>query len=139
MKPLLFVLLGFLGLALLGGCRPPDVGGAQNSSQNAAQDPEGVRVSLELPETPAIGPAELLVYVLESNEGVADAQVTVTGHMTHAGMEPVIADAVESEPGLYRTQDFAFDMAGDWLLTAEVTLPSGDRATADVPLTVPGS
>lgn len=132
MKPIISVL--FLCL-LLSGCRPPDAGGTQDGTQN----PEGVRVSLELPDAPEVGPAELRVYVLQGNGAVSDAQVTVTGNMTHAGMEPVIAEATESEPGLYLTQAFNFDMAGDWLLTADVTLPDGSRASDDVPVTVPGS
>jgi hypothetical protein len=42
--------------------------------------------------------------------------------MTHAGMEPVITEATATENGLYQTEDFAFTMAGDWILQAEVTL-----------------
>lgn len=95
-------------------------------------------MSLELPEAPAVGPAEVLVYLLDGTAGVSGAQVTVTGNMTHAGMEPVIAEAVEREPGLYAVPDFDLNMAGDWLLTADVTLPDGERASTDRPITVPG-
>ncbi|ADI14013.1 conserved hypothetical protein [Truepera radiovictrix DSM 17093] len=120
--------------APLSACRPPEAASGAGSVQN----PPGVRVSLELPNPPAVGPAEVLVYVLDGSEGVSEAQVTVTGNMTHAGMEPVIAEAQELEPGLYSVPDFDLNMAGDWLLTAEVTLPDGARASADRPISVPG-
>ena len=77
-----------LALVLLAACRPPE-----GSSQGAG-DASGVRVSLELPQAPAVGPATVRVYLLSpDNEGVSDATVTVTGTMTHAGMEPVVAEA----------------------------------------------
>lgn len=124
-----FVLL----LVLLAACRPPEgrTQGAANSS--------GVRVSLELPQAPAVGPATVRVYLLSpDNQGVAEATVTVTGTMTHAGMEPVVAEATPTESGVYETEGFEFDMAGDWLLEAEVTLTDGGTARAERPVTVPG-
>jgi hypothetical protein len=47
--------------------------------------------------------------------------------MTHAGMVPVVADAPEVEDGVYRSDGFAFDMAGDWIITVDVTHPDGRR------------
>lgn len=119
-------------LILLVGCRPPD-----NTGRGAADADSSVRVQLEAPATPKVGPADVRVYVLGAdNAAVTGAEVTVTGTMTHAGMEPVISDAPESENGLYTTDGFAFDMAGDWVLQAEVTLPGGAEASGDLPLTV---
>ena len=123
-------------LFILVGCRPPE-----NTEQAAsgAETQEGVRVSLELPAEPAVGPAEIRVYLLGGdNEAVSGASVTVTGTMTHAGMEPVITEAVLAEEGLYRTKGFNFNMAGDWLLEAEVTLPNGSEVTEERAVTVPG-
>lgn len=123
-------------LIVLAGCRPPE------SSGGAADDAEsntGVRVSLELPQEPAVGPAEVRVYLLGSdNEAVSGAAVTVTGTMTHAGMEPVITEATPTEGGLYQTQDFAFTMAGDWLLQAEIRLADGSETGDELAVTVPG-
>ena len=122
-------------LILLVGCRPPESTGAASS----AGGEDGVRVSLELPAEPAVGPAEVRVYLLGGDNGaVSDAAVTVTGTMTHAGMEPVIAEAVSTEEGLYVAKDFNFNMAGDWILQAEVTLPDGSEAGDGLSVTVPG-
>ena len=124
-----FVLL----LVLLAACRPPE-GGAQG-----AGNVSGVRVSIELPERPAVGPATVRVYLLGAdNEAVTDAAVTITGTMTHAGMEPVIAEAVPTANGIYETEAFVFDMAGDWLLEAEAELADGSEAQGERPVTVPG-
>jgi len=128
-------LLPLLLLGLLVGCRPPGEG-AQNASGGAAQ---GITVRTELASEPAVGPAEVNVYVLRDNAAVSGAEVVVTGDMTHAGMEPVTAPAPEVETGLYRTEGFEFNMAGDWLLTTEVTLPDGTEVTDEVPVTVPGN
>ena len=66
-------------LILLVGCRPPENTGAASS----AGGENGVRVSLELPAEPAVGPAEVRVYLLGGDNGaVSDAAVTVTGTMT---------------------------------------------------------
>lgn len=122
-------------LLMLASCRPPD-----RSSSGAAEGSGDVRVRLEAPSEPAVGPAEIRVYLLGSdNEAVTDADVSVTGTMNHAGMEPVIVEASEREDGLYETEDFAFSMAGDWILLAEVTLPDGSEAEGETALTVPGN
>lgn len=121
-------------MILLVGCRPPENTGAASS----AGSEDGVRVSLELPAEPAVGPAEVRVYLLgDDNSAVADAAVTVTGTMTHAGMEPVITEAVPAEKGLY-VVEFNFNMAGDWILQAEVSLPDGSEVTEERAVTVPG-
>jgi hypothetical protein len=119
-------------LVLLVGCRPPE-----NTGRGAADTPSDVRVRLEAPGNPTVGPADVRVYLLGAdNEAVTDATVTVTGTMTHAGMEPVISDTAAPEDGLYTTEDFTFTMAGDWLLQAEANLPDGSSATGELPLTV---
>lgn len=122
-----------LVLVLLAACRPPE-GNARGAGSSS-----GVRVSIELPDAPAVGPATVRVYLLgQDNEAVTDATVTVTGTMTHAGMEPVVAEAVPTENGVYETEAFVFDMAGDWLLEAEAELSGGGEAQDERPVTVPG-
>ena len=97
-------------------------------------------MSLELPQKPKIGPAPVRVYLLgANNKAVTGATVTVTGLMTHAGMEPVITEAPATENGLYQTKDFDFNMAGDWILQADVTLPDGGEVRKELSVTVPGS
>lgn len=125
-----------VSLILMVGCRPPESPEQATGSNGGDAD---IRVSLELPQEPAVGPAEVRVYLLSpDNEAVADASVTVTGTMTHAGMEPVITEATPTEEGLYQTQDFEFTMAGDWLLQAEVTLTDGGEVSDELAVTVPG-
>ena len=81
------------------------------------------------PPAPAIGPATLAVTLDDAaGKPVAGAKVRLEGHMTHAGMAPVFADAVEARdtPGLYAIA-FTFTMEGDWILLVSVTLPDGAR------------
>lgn len=128
-------LIGSIGLfVMLIGCQPPN-----NAGRGGAETSNTVQVSLELAGEPEVGPAQVRVHLLKNNAVVTDAEVNVTGIMTHAGMEPVISQASATENGLYQTQDFAFDMAGDWLLQAEVTLPNGSEASDELAVTVPGS
>ncbi|NBC96700.1 MAG: hypothetical protein GVY27_10135 [Deinococcus-Thermus bacterium] len=105
--------------ALLVGCRGPGAGATAGTSN------EGATVDVELPPDPAVGPAAVTVRVAREGAPLEGADVEVTGDMTHAGMVPVVAAASEVEPGVYRTDAFAFDMAGDWIVTAEVDLPDG--------------
>ena len=44
--------------------------------------------------------------------------------MSHAGMAPVFAEAKEIEPGRYQS-NMELTMAGDWHVSARVTLPDG--------------
>lgn len=146
------ILTGAL-LFVLSACRPPDnadvVRGSdanQTNQTNAAPDapendaPEnGVRVFTEVVGEPALGAQAVRVYILQENAAAEEATVQVTGDMTHAGMEPVISEAVQLEPGLYETQDFSFTMSGDWFITADVTLASGETASDVISLTVPGN
>ncbi len=128
---------GILLLVLLAACRPPEPSSASAGNTGTTG---GLRVRLELSEKNAVGPAPVRVYLLGGdNQAVTDAQVSVTGTMTHAGMEPVTTQAVPTEAGLYQAQDFAFTMAGDWILQADVTLTDGSEAQSELNVTVPGN
>lgn len=116
-------------------CRGPGPS-ASGGSASAASDDGGLEIVLVLPSAPTVGPAELSVRVLEGGDPVEGAEVEVTGDMTHAGMTPVIADAPEEEPGRYRTTSFEFSMAGDWVVTADVSLDDGRSASAEAATTV---
>lgn len=137
MRYLAVLLLVFLTVSL-SACRPPEPSGA--GATGGAGNADGIKVSLELPQKPAIGPAPVRVYVLGGdNKAVKGATVSVTGIMTHAGMEPVITEATPTENGLYQTKNFTFNMAGDWIVQADVTLPDGSEAQDELSVTVPGS
>ena len=130
------VLLG--ALCLLAGCRPSENSAASSSTTTTSTAaPDGVQIRIEADGALALGEVPLVVYLLEDGAGVSGATVELTGDMTHAGMVPVIAEATEAEPGLYRAETFEFTMAGDWIITADVELPGGERETAELPVSVP--
>lgn len=119
------------------GCRPPEnnrVGATP--TETTAQ--EGLRVRIEPSET-RLGPVSVDVFILDDADGVTGARVRLSGDMTHAGMVPVVSTAQEQEPGLYRAEAFEFTMAGDWVITAEITLADGTRLVHDTRVTVPGN
>ncbi len=89
--------------------------------------------------TPAAGKetATLVVQVTDRDGApVTDATVALEGDMNHAGMVPVIADAVTDDAdgvadGRY-TLPFRFTMLGDWILTVTVTRDDGSTATRTI-------
>lgn len=95
-----------------------------------------MQVTWEIADEPRVGPANLVVRVMRDGAPVTGASVEVTGDMTHAGMVPVIAKAPMTEPGTYVTQNFVYDMAGDWVLTAEINLEDGLTVTNSTATTV---
>ena len=115
-------------IVALVGCRP----GPQQSSGS------GLQITVEVGGTPKLGNTPLTVLVERDGGPIPGAEVRVTGDMTHAGMVPVLRDTVETEPGVYRAADFEFTMAGDWIITADVKLPGGDRATGELRVGVSG-
>lgn len=126
-----------LALLLIGlsSCRPSSNEAAAGGGSATAQDAH--TVTAELVGTARLGEVQVRVRVLEGNEAVNAARVTVTGDMTHAGMTPVVAEAEPQGDGVYLTQDFAFGMAGDWILTIEAVYPDGSKATKNLAASVP--
>ncbi len=57
--------------------------------------------------------------------------------MTHAGMQPVLADAGSGADGVYPA-DFEWTMSGDWVVTVTAALPDGRTALRRFDLTVTG-
>lgn len=110
-------------------CRPPT-----NETSGGTSDALQIEFGVDL--EPGIGITPISVRIVQEGRAVAGASVEITGDMTHAGMMPVIREAVEVEPGLYRADTFEFTMAGDWFLTAEVVLSDGRRVSEILPLSV---
>lgn len=135
-------LAAIAALAVLGlvACRPPEpttTYGGGTAAAGPAGTEEGLRVRLEV-EGDAVGPAPVTVHVLDGSQGVSGAEVEVQGDMSHAGMQPVIVVAAESEAGVYRAEGFAFTMAGDWFVTATVETADGREASEETFVTVRG-
>jgi hypothetical protein len=123
-----------LSLLLLGlaACRPPDTTRTLSNGQS-----QGITVAIAPVSSPRIGEMPITVTVRHGDTPITDATVEVTGDMTHAGMVPVISSTQLTEDGSYQTTEFSFTMAGDWILIAEVRLPSGERLQAERPVNVP--
>lgn len=115
----------FLMLFILVGC--------QGSGQAGGGDNADVQIALQpLPQE------DVLVVVLSNADGtpITDATVAVEGNMNHAGMAPVLADAVADDAdgnadGHYRLP-FTFTMLGDWILTVTVTQADGGSFRRDL-------
>lgn len=115
-------------LFIVTACKP--------QNQSSAKLPDGVKVQIEVGETPTTGNLPISVYVLKDNQAVAGATVTVTGNMTHAGMTPVVATAKETEAGLYVADPFVIEMAGDTVVTADISLSDGSKFSVNKAFTV---
>jgi hypothetical protein len=114
---------------LLTACRPP-------SGSSSSTVPEDIKVQVEVGDNPMTGNLPVSVFILKGNEGVSGATVEITGNMTHAGMEPVIEIAAESEAGLYLADPFVIEMPGDTVVTADITLQDGTKFSVDKAFTV---
>ncbi len=83
-----------------------------------------------------MGPATLLVRLSDaSGAPVEGAGISLKGDMSHAGMQPLLADAAEAAAGVYQAQ-WTWSMAGDWFVTATATLPDGRTLVRRFDLTV---
>lgn len=101
-----------LGALLLGACGRP----APSADLDAA---------FALPDAPALGrPAAVAVVLSEKGAPVTGARAKFVADMTHPGMVPVVAPAVEAAPGRYEGT-LEWTMAGDWSVLLEATLPDG--------------
>ena len=79
------------------------------------------------PPSPIVGPATLTVTLRDSSgSAVTGAKVRLEGHMSHPGMTPIVAEAVERTPGIYLVP-FSFAMPGDWVLIVSATPSDGAR------------
>jgi hypothetical protein len=109
---------------------------ACRGSSATAQGSEKVQIELTLLTEKATGPATIEV-TLHTPDGkpVDGAQVAVRGDMNHAGMKPVLATTQSEGDGRYVTEDFRFTMGGDWIITADVVLPGGEKVSRTVDIT----
>jgi hypothetical protein len=80
-----------------------------------------------------VGPATIRFTLTDTLSGqpVTNAAVQVEGNMTHPGMAPVQAEAIEVAPGDYEAP-LDFTMEGDWYLLFDIRLPDGQTLTRQV-------
>jgi hypothetical protein len=92
--------------------------------------PPAVTVEHEIsPEPTRVGPATIVLKLIDAaGKPVRGAHIAIEADMSHAGMSPVFAEAMEKEPepGRYRAH-LEFPMAGDWVILLHVTLPDGKK------------
>ena len=123
MKRLAILLLFAL---LLAGCR--------QSAQTATAE---IGIDLRA-ETLTTGETTLIVTLTDANgQPVSAQQVEVRGDMTHAGMQPVLAESSEGENGVYEVP-FEWTMSGDWIVTIKATMADGTVAEERFDLAVTG-
>jgi hypothetical protein len=132
------IVLVAAALALLAACKPGDQGSGNAARQAGGSTAGGLTAagsSRSVSDT-VVGGGVVEVTLKDGDALVEGAAVEVHGDMTHAGMAPVIAAALEVEPGLYRTEVFGFTMAGDWIITAQAKAQDGRTAKAEAFVTV---
>jgi hypothetical protein len=114
-----------LVLTAVAGCGPRETTGTS---------PPDPFVTLELiPSPPVVGQPTRADLVLRDGAGrpLRGAALQVEGHMTHPGMAPLIAQAVERADGTY-TANLTATMAGDWIFVVTGELPGGERIRREV-------
>lgn len=95
----------------------------------AANDESGISIIESIAPQPVRARTETISFRLtnESHQPVAGARVQVEGDMSHPGMAPVFADAIEIAPGDYRA-NLNFTMGGDWVVLFHITLSDGRKS-----------
>ncbi len=111
-----WALLLLAGAPLLAdtGCRRP------------ANDADGISIIESIAPQPVRARTETISFRLTngSHQPVPGARVQVEGDMSHPGMAPVFADALEIAPGDYRA-NLNFTMGGDWVVLFHINLSDG--------------
>ena len=75
------------------------------------------------PQPPRVGQVRVtLALTDDSGKAITRAGLSLEGYMSHAGMKPVAASVVESEPGRY-VSVIDLSMAGDWVFIVHIKLP----------------
>jgi hypothetical protein len=108
--------------------------GCRQSAQTATAD---LDIDLRA-ETLTTGETTLFVTLRDTNGQPVSAQkVEVRGDMTHAGMQPVLAESSEGDSGTYEVP-FEWTMSGDWIVTVKATMSDGSVAEERFDLSVTG-
>lgn len=97
-------------------------------------DDSPIELTLQEEHTPhQVGPATIRFSLTDTLMGqpVAKAEIHVEGNMTHPGMAPSQAEAIELAPGDYEAA-LDFSMQGDWYLLFDIRLPDGQTLTRQV-------
>ena len=124
-----FFLLLIIATGLLSAC-----GRIQNGQTEST---DAIRIDLTVePAQPSVGPAKLVVRLTnDKGQPINNATLDIEGNMTHAGMTPVLAQAVGGQNGRYEVP-FEWTMGGDWIVTVKATLDDGRVSSGEFPVVV---
>lgn len=112
-------LLTIVIFGLLSAC------GGRNSAQTNTKNYD---ISVEAGST-TVGKTDLMVTVKDQNgSAINNANVSIKGDMSHAGMQPVLGESSSATDGVY-TIPYEWTMAGDWFVTINVTFSDGSTVT----------
>ncbi|MEM7797761.1 MAG: FixH family protein [Chloroflexota bacterium] len=104
------LLLLSISLFALAGCR----------QSNQPDQLEALQIGIVSPLfPPLVGEDTVRIKVLDANDQpIDDLALNLKGDMTHAGMEPVLSEAIPMGEGIYEVP-FEWTMGGDWILTVD--------------------
>jgi hypothetical protein len=106
-------------------------------SQEPGTDELAVTLAVT-PDPPVVGPATLVITLKDAaGSPVNDALLNVKGDMSHAGMQPVLAEVEGGVDGVYEVP-FRWTMGGDWFVTVDATLADGRTLSRRFDLNVSG-
>lgn len=127
---MVWLVLAALVMVSLAGCQ-------RASQQEAVDQAPEIAALLTIDPNPAVvGPANLSVQLTDaSGAPIEGATVSLKGDMSHAGMQPVLADAAETAAGGYEAR-WVWTMSGDWFVTVTAALPGGRTLVRRFDMTV---
>jgi hypothetical protein len=96
--------------------------------RSAAGSSGGISIAESIAPQPVhTGTGTILFQLTDAaHQPVSGARVQVEGDMSHPGMAPAFADALEIAPGSYKAQ-LNFTMGGDWVVLFHIELSDGRR------------
>lgn len=125
--------IGLVAVTFIAGIWLPACGRIQQSQ--SSDDAIAIEMVVE-PAQPRVGPANLVFTVTDkAGRPVNDAILEVEGNMIHAGMSPVSTHATTNKDGRY-TVPLEWTMAGDWIVTVNVSLADGQKFVREFPVSV---
>ncbi|MGA2888831.1 MAG: FixH family protein [Terracidiphilus sp.] len=96
--------------------------------RRSSNDEDGISINESIAPLPVRAGDETIFLRLTkaSYQPAIGAHVHVEGDMSHPGMAPIFADAIETAPGDYRAK-LNFTMGGDWVVLFHITLSDGHK------------
>ena len=86
------------------------------------------------PDPPRVGPATLVLHLADgAGRPLRGARLRTEATMSHPGMRPELAEAVELPDGRYQAS-FRFTMGGEWLVLVSASLPDGRELSRRIDL-----